>query len=122
MAFRVELAPQAFEDIDTIAAYISDKSSSTVAERWFNGIIKTIASLRDMPATCAVATESDELGKEIRVLLHGKKKHAFKIYFALESESKSAGTVHVFHIRHWARKQLGGSELREMIGELGESN
>jgi plasmid stabilization system protein ParE len=46
MAFRVEIAPQAFEDLDSIADYIRERSSFAVAEKWFNGIIDDIASLR----------------------------------------------------------------------------
>ena len=39
MAFRVEVEPQAFEDLDSIAEYIKRKSSFTVAQKWFNGVI-----------------------------------------------------------------------------------
>jgi hypothetical protein len=36
MAFRVEIAPQAFEDLDNISAYIRQRGSFESAERWFN--------------------------------------------------------------------------------------
>lgn len=45
MAFRVEIEPQAFEDLDFIAEYIKKKSSLTVGERWFNGMIEAIAGV-----------------------------------------------------------------------------
>jgi plasmid stabilization system protein ParE len=65
MAFRVEIAPQGFEDLDSIAAYIKERSSFAVAERWFNGVIDDISSLNDMPARRPIAPESEELGKEV---------------------------------------------------------
>ena len=37
MAFSVEIAPQAFDDLDSISDYIQGDSSFAVAERWFNG-------------------------------------------------------------------------------------
>jgi plasmid stabilization system protein ParE len=67
MAFRVEIAPQAFDDIDSIAAYITEKSSFTVAERWFNGVMDDIGSLKDMPARYPATPESEELGLEVRL-------------------------------------------------------
>ena len=74
MAFRVEIAPQAFDDLDSIAAYIKENSSFAVAERWFNGVMGDIASLKEMPARCPVAPEAEELGQEVRILLHGRRK------------------------------------------------
>ena len=82
MAFRVEIEPQAFEDLNSIADYIKTRSRFSVAERWFNGVMDAIGSLRDMPGRCPIATESQDLHEEIRLLLHGKKNRAYKIYFA----------------------------------------
>ena len=55
MAFRVEIEPQAFDDLDSIAEYIKIKSSFAVAERWFNSVLDDIDSLKDMPARCPIA-------------------------------------------------------------------
>jgi plasmid stabilization system protein ParE len=71
MAFRVEISPQAVDDLDAIAGFIKENSSFDIAEDWFNGIIEDIASLREMAARCPVAIESEEIGQEVRVLLHG---------------------------------------------------
>ena len=45
MAFRVEIAPQAFDDLDRIAAYITAESSFDAAETWFDGMMDAIGSL-----------------------------------------------------------------------------
>src|SRR5438105_1920663 len=115
MAFRVEITPQAFEDLDSIAKYIKDKSSLTVAGKWFNRVIDDIASLREMPSKCPLAPESEELGEEVRLLLHGRKNRTYKIYFAIHYETSSTGTVRILHVRHWARKPLHEDDLRDLM-------
>lgn len=114
MAFRVELAPQAFDDLDSIATYIRSRTSFAMAERWFNGIIDDIASLSEMPERCFRASESDILGTEIRLLLHGKRNRRYKIYFAIEEQTR---TVNIFHIRHWAMRPADADELGDLLGE-----
>ena len=42
MAFRVEISPRAFNDLDEIARYIKQQASSEQAEEWFNGMIAAI--------------------------------------------------------------------------------
>jgi plasmid stabilization system protein ParE len=118
MAFRVEIEPQAFDDLNSISDYIKTSSSFGVAERWFNGVMDDIASLKEMPARCPVAPESEDLGQEVRILLHGRRKRTYKIYYAIDNETSSAGRVRVFHVRHWARKPLNEDELQELIDDL----
>ncbi|MCX6591686.1 MAG: type II toxin-antitoxin system RelE/ParE family toxin [Acidobacteria bacterium] len=116
MAFRVELAPQAVDDLDEITAYIAGQSSFAVAERWFNSIIKSISALSRMASRCPLAPESAELGQEVRVLLHGRKGRTYKIFYGVQHESRTSGIVRVFHVRHWARKPLPGEELELLLG------
>ena len=118
MAFSVEIAPQAFDDLDSIAGFIQANSSFAVAERWFNGIVRDIGSLREMPARCPVAPESDELGREVRILLHGRGRRTYKIYYEIEYATPAQGRVLVFHVRHWAQKPLVDDELQDLIDEM----
>ena len=90
MVFHVEIQPQAFEDLDSIAEYIKARSSFATAEKWFNGMMDGIASLKEIPERCTVAPESEELDREVRVLLHGRKNRTYKIYFSIERESSSS--------------------------------
>src|SRR5258708_18448190 len=46
MAFRVEVAPQAFADLNAISKYIKDRTSFEMSELWFNGIIDAMRTLR----------------------------------------------------------------------------
>ena len=117
MAFRVDIQPQALEDLDSIAEYIKARSSFATAEKWFNGIMDEMASLKEMPERCIVASESEELDHEVRVLLHGRKNRTYKIYFSIRQETSSEGTVSIFHVRHWARKPLTTEELEELMDD-----
>jgi plasmid stabilization system protein ParE len=114
MAFRVEVSPEAFADLDAIAIYILERGSLESAGRWFNGIIDAIRSLGELPTRCPIADESEELQNEIRLLLHGKRSRRYKIYFAIHHESE---TVRVFHVRHWARRPLTDQELEELMDD-----
>jgi plasmid stabilization system protein ParE len=67
MGFRVEIAPQAHADLDAIADYIEKRGRFASAERWFNGIIDAIGSLKEQPSRCPLAEESEELRTEIRL-------------------------------------------------------
>lgn len=110
MAFRVEVSPEALENLDAIASYIKQRGSFESAERWLNSIIEAIATLAEFPARCPIAAESQVLKAEVRVLLHGKRNHRYKVFYAVAGD-----TVRVFHIRHWAKRPLTTEELLELI-------
>ena len=114
MAFRVEIAPQAFADLDAIADYIKQRGSFESTQRWFNGIVGAIAALKDTPGRCPIAGESKELGQEVRMLLYGRRNRTYKVYYSLHDETR---TVRVFHVRHWARKALDADDVQRLIDE-----
>ena len=114
MAFRVELSPQAFGDLDKISTYIEERSSLAIAAAWFDGIFAAIRSLSEMPSRCPIFEDSKELGVEVRVLLHGKRNRRYKIYFSTQAEDER---VIVFHVRHWARKPVEADELEDLMDE-----
>lgn len=43
----------------------------------------------EMPSRRAIADESAELEAEVRLLLHGKRRRRYKIYFALHQETET---------------------------------
>lgn len=114
MAFRVEISPEAFSDLDRICSYLQENASAATAERWFDNIFAAIRSLADMPARCAIAEESVDLKTEVRVLLHGKRNRRYKVYFAIHQGSE---TVRVLHVRHWARKPVETDELADLMDD-----
>jgi len=118
MAFEVLITEQAFDDLDAIAGYIKENSSLERARKWFTAIVATIETLQELPARRPLAEESEELGQEVRLLLHGRRNRAYKIYFTIQYETSQIGTVRVFHIRHWARKGVAADEFRDLVNEL----
>ena len=119
MAFRVEISPEAFRDLDSISSYIQEKATTEIAQRWFNEIFSVIRTLSEMPSRYAIAEESAELEAEVRLLLHGKRKRRYKIYFAIHQETE---TVRIFHVRHWARKPVEADELADLMDETIDSD
>jgi plasmid stabilization system protein ParE len=116
MAFRVEISPRAFKDLDEIARHIKRQSGFEQAQEWFNGILAAIRTLEEMPRRCPVADVSKALGQEVRLLLYGKRNREYKVYYSIRQRTPSTGKVQVFHVRHWARKNLNPDQLRELMG------
>ena len=120
MAFRVEIQPQALADPDSIADNIKARSSFATAEKWFNGVLDDIASLKGVPERCSVAPESEDLDREVRVLLHGRRNRSYKIYFSVHHETAISGVVSIFHVRHWARRPVHADELDDLMDDQEE--
>jgi plasmid stabilization system protein ParE len=83
MAFRVEISPRAFNELDEIARHIKQQSSFEQAEEWFNAIVAAIRTLEDMPNRCPVADVSKALGQEVRLLLYGRRNRRYKVYYSI---------------------------------------
>jgi plasmid stabilization system protein ParE len=118
IAFEVLITDEALADLDLLTEFIRASGSVDTARKWFAGMYAAIESLTEMPARCPLASEAEELGSEVRLLLHGRKNRAFKIYYAIDHETPSTGTVRVFHVRHWARKPVSEDELQDLLDDL----
>ena len=65
---------------------------------WYNDLLDAILSLGEMPTKCPRAPESAVSPEEIRQLLFGGKRHAYRVLFAIRGQR-----VMVLHVRHAAR-------------------
>jgi len=83
-------------------------------------MMRSIRSLEEMPGRCPIAEESEGLGQEVHCLLHGRRNRAYKIYFAIQLDTPTSGTVRVFHVRHRARRALTADELQDLMDEFAE--
>lgn len=90
MAFRVEVAPQAFDDLNAMLEHIKVQGNLETAEKWFRSVMRSIRSLEEMPGRCPIAEESAELGQEVRLLLHGRKNRAYKIILGFNTKRPRA--------------------------------
>ena len=115
MAYEVLITNEAFNDLDLITGFIASQSSIEIARRWFAEMIGSIETLREMPSRCPLAPEAEELECEVRLLLHGRKNRAYKIYFTIHQETALSGSVRVFHVRHRAMRPLDTEELKGLL-------
>ncbi len=95
----IELPAQ--QDIADAYQWLSEREP-VAADRWFEGIYDTIASLEAFPERCPLAPECKFINREIREIFHGRRQHRYRIPFTMAKHK-----VHILHIRHGARRALG---------------
>ncbi len=105
MEFLVEIAEPAEEDIDEAYLWFYERDPGK-ADRWYRGLCKAIFSLREMPLRCAIAPESQDLDREVRQLLYGRRRQMYRILYEVRGD-----TVVVLRIRHTSRAYLDPEEL-----------
>ena len=101
MAFRVKLTANARQESREILKWLREQYAGEAGLRWFAGLKSAIASLREFPARCALAPESEVFPVEVRQLIYGRKPHQYRILFNVEAD-----VVWVLHIRHGRRDRL----------------
>ncbi|UKO96034.1 type II toxin-antitoxin system RelE/ParE family toxin [Nostoc sp. UHCC 0870] len=106
MEFRISISPSALADAEAAYLWIRERDPQ-MADKWFNGLLDAIDSLKHLPARCPTAPESEELGIEIRQLLYGKsKRFRYRILFGI-SETE----VNIYRIRHTAQRYLTDDDI-----------
>ena len=111
MGYRLVVLPQAEADIAEVFLYLNLRSPEA-AERWYRTVKLEIGTLTEWPSRCPLARESEQLGFELRQLLHGKKPSVYRIIFRVVEENKA---VHVLAVRHGARLQMTDEELTSFL-------
>ena len=104
MNYRVIVEPTAEREIRSAAGWMIENASTTVAARWYNGLLKKIDTLHRHPSRCPLAAENDKFPEKIRELLYGrpgKRTHKHRIIFTIRDDA-----VHVLYVRHTARDEL----------------
>jgi plasmid stabilization system protein ParE len=111
MAFQVEITPVAEAQIEK--AYRWHRNANPeVADRWFRGLMNTIATLQEKPRRCSLAVEHEIFSEEVRQLLHGKSKNVYRVLFTIRDT-----TVYVLYVRHSAQAPLTTDDLEQLEGE-----
>jgi plasmid stabilization system protein ParE len=113
MIFEVLVADEALADLTAIAGFIRDNGSPLEANRWLEAMAGRIASLRSMPQRCAMAFAAYGLGADVRVLHHGSRNRAYRIYFTIAR--RPTGVVRVLPVRHWARRPFTAADLHDLL-------
>jgi plasmid stabilization system protein ParE len=100
MKFSVVVQPSAQTEMEAAYAWIAERAPLT-AIKWYNRLLKAIGSLEDHPERCSLAPEDEFFPEEIRNLLYGKRRHAYRIIFTIRGD-----TIHVLHFRRGSRQVL----------------
>ena len=108
MIYRIDISEAAEAEIDAAYLWISRRSPDW-AGRWHMGLLQAIESLSEMPGRCPLARERANFDQEVRQLLYGRGRNAYRILFAIhEGEGEDwEPTVRVLHVRHGAQRELG---------------
>ena len=107
MAYRVEIARRAEADLEELYLWVIARAPQQGA-RWFNSLERAVLSLDQHPKRCPVAPESFDPNRPVRVLLYGRKPHAYRIFFSIDDD---ADIVRVVHVRRGARQRPLADEL-----------
>jgi hypothetical protein len=70
---------------------------------WFDEFIEYLYSLKHFPERCPLAREAKKARRDIRCLLFGKGRRAFRILYEVNEVSH---TVFVLHVRRGALRDL----------------
>jgi plasmid stabilization system protein ParE len=106
MSYRIDLSSVAKAEADAAFLSFSQYTTPDRAQDWYQGLIKAVASLQEMPRRCALARENAFFSQEIRQLLYGKGQHTYRILFTV-LDDQPIPTVRILHIRHASQQAIG---------------
>jgi hypothetical protein len=101
MTYRIVIEPTAGRGIREAVRWKTANASLTLVARWYNGLLKKVDTLKTHPSRCPLAAENDRFPEDIRELIYGKKRNAYRIIFTIRAD-----TVHVLYVHHTARDEL----------------
>jgi len=105
MAFQVELSAQATQNIEEHYVWIQERNPAA-AEKWFNGIMVAIHTLKDFPERCSRIPEQESYTQEIRHFIYQKHRIIFMVQDSI---------VYILAVRHTAKKPLENEDLEEIL-------
>jgi hypothetical protein len=71
MRYRIEFPSVAQAEADAAFLSFSQFTTPDRTQAWYQGLIKAISSLQEMPRRCALARENAFFSQEIRQLIYG---------------------------------------------------
>ena len=113
MAYQVVLAETAKAEANQIYDWVVERAPIRGAD-WFEELIASLYSLETFPYRCPLAREAAEARREVRCLLFGSRKHAYRILYEVDEARQ---TVWILHIRHSALQDLAPNQLSDPATE-----
>jgi plasmid stabilization system protein ParE len=109
MTYHIEISSVAEAEADSAYLKLAQVISQESATNWYSGLLNAIASLTEMPKRCALARENSYFSQEIRQLLYGKRRNAYRILFTV-IEDENFSIVRILHIRPATQQTLGETQ------------
>ncbi|UNU25771.1 type II toxin-antitoxin system RelE/ParE family toxin [Microcoleus vaginatus HSN003] len=106
MMYRIDFSSTAQSEADAAFLNFSQFTTPERAQAWYQGLIKAISSLQEMPRRCVLARENAFFSQEIRQLLYGSGKTTYRILFTI-FDDQPIPTVRIIHIRHALQRAIG---------------
>lgn len=100
MEYKVEVTEFAAAEIDNAFEWIKERAPDA-AERWYDGLMAALQSLRRNPRRCARVLSTSFGESEIRQLVHGRRRGRYRILFTIHEEK-----VQVVRVLHGARAAI----------------
>lgn len=104
--YRIDFSSIAQSEADAAFLNFSQFTTPERAQAWYQGLIKAISSLQEMPRRCVLARENAFFSQEIRQLLYGSGKTTYRILFTI-FDDQPIPTVRIIHIRHAVQRAIG---------------
>jgi plasmid stabilization system protein ParE len=106
MTYRIDFSSKAQAEADAAFVNFAQFTTPDRAQAWYQGLIKAISSLQEMPRRCSLARENAFFSQEIRRLLYGSGKTTYRILFAV-LDNQPTPTVRILHIRNAVQRAIG---------------
>lgn len=119
MAFEIKIAEPAETDLFETFALINEVAPRS-AKLWLNRIYAAILTLRNMPERCPIAPESEDLAREIRHLIFGRKRSAFRIIFDVIHQQKLVRILRVWRSSRDRLREKDFEDLEAKVEKLGK--
>ena len=107
MSFTVEITTPALAEIEETFEFLA-RNSRPVALRWYQRLRAAFESLQHHPERCPLAPEDEWYDGVLRQLLHGKRRHVYRILFEVREQ-----TVYILRVRHGRQELLGPDEFAD---------
>jgi plasmid stabilization system protein ParE len=105
MAYRVEIAAPAAADIDDAYVWLRDNYAAYAMD-WYARLGDAVASLAEFPHRCSAAPEQADAAFELRQLIVGEGRQAYRVLFSILDDSGTDGLVIVLRVQYAARERL----------------
>ncbi|MBC7785801.1 MAG: type II toxin-antitoxin system RelE/ParE family toxin [Burkholderiales bacterium] len=105
MKYAVIFTRTAERESHEVYRWLRDHTEQHSAE-WYYGFYDAVQSLEIDPERCPLAPESAVVSVDVRRMLYGNRRHAYRVLYLIRGSS-----VYILHVRHAARASMRRDEI-----------